>query len=102
MTEREWDSQRGIGDDEPDECICKLVNRNQGESQRDWLKRCMCMEHWMQTEYYQVKLGLEGVILTNELLDLITLMPDSQTQEILDYIMSLRISRHKNRPMKKI
>jgi len=25
-----------------------------------------------------------------ELLDLITLMPDSQTQEIVDYIMSLR------------
>ncbi len=28
--------------------------------------------------------------LQRELLDLITLMPDSQTQEILDYILSLR------------
>ncbi len=28
--------------------------------------------------------------LQEELLDLITLMPDSQTQEIVDYIMSLR------------
>ena len=28
--------------------------------------------------------------LQNQLLDLITLMPDSQTQEIVDYILSLR------------
>ncbi len=28
--------------------------------------------------------------LQDQLLDLITLMPDSQTQEIIDYIMSLR------------
>ena len=31
--------------------------------------------------------------LTAELLDLITLMPDSQTQEILDYIQELRAIR---------
>ena len=31
--------------------------------------------------------------LTHELLDLITLMPDSQTQEIMDYITSLRETR---------
>lgn len=79
------------------DCICKVEDRKSGESQRDWLKRCMCQAHWTQTEYYQVKLGLEGVILTDELLDLVTLMPDSQTQQILDYIVSLRISRHKTK-----
>ena len=36
--------------------------------------------------------------LQNELLDLITLMPDFQTQEIIDYIMSLReiMQKHVN------
>jgi hypothetical protein len=34
---------------------------------------CACHKTWQQ-----------------ELLDLITLMPDSQTQEIIDYILSLR------------
>jgi len=31
--------------------------------------------------------------LMHELLDLITLMPDTQTQEIIDYIMGLRAAR---------
>ena len=31
--------------------------------------------------------------MTSQLLDLITLMPDSQTQEIVDYIMQLRAAR---------
>lgn len=31
--------------------------------------------------------------LQHQLLDLITLMPDSQTQEIVDYILQLRASR---------
>lgn len=39
--------------------------------------------------------GLQENILTGQLLDLITLMPDSQTQEIVDYIMSLREIRKK-------
>ncbi len=34
-----------------------------------------------------------GNPLQHELLDLITLMPDSQTQEIIDYIMQLRAAR---------
>lgn len=34
-----------------------------------------------------------GNPLQRELLDLITLMPDSQTQDIMDYILSLRASR---------
>lgn len=40
-------------------CECVIVNRKEEESQRDWIKRCMCMHHWMQTEYYQRKLGNE-------------------------------------------
>ena len=35
-------------------------------------------------------LGVDDNPLQVQLLDLITLMPDSQTQEIVDYIMSLR------------
>jgi hypothetical protein len=81
-------------------CECVVLNREEGESQREWFKRWMCMFHWMQTEYYQNKLRLEENILQHELLDLITLMPDTQTQEIIDYIMSLREIRAKNRPTK--
>lgn len=38
------------------ECQCVVKNREEGESMREWLKRCMCMHHWMQTDYYQNKL----------------------------------------------
>lgn len=38
------------------ECQCVIVNREEGESQREWLKRWMCQFHWMQTDYYQAKL----------------------------------------------
>jgi hypothetical protein len=76
-------------------CNCEFRDRKAYESQREWLKDCMCMNHWMLTDYYQDKVGLEKDILTNELLDLITLMPDSQTQEIIDYITELRKTRRK-------
>lgn len=36
-------------------CECVVVNRRDGESEREWLKRCMCMYHWMQTDYYKNK-----------------------------------------------
>jgi hypothetical protein len=36
-------------------CECKIVDRDLDESERDWLKRCMCMFHWMQTDYYRAK-----------------------------------------------
>lgn len=38
-------------------CQCVIVNRDDDESQREWIKRCMCMHHWMQTDYYRVKLA---------------------------------------------
>lgn len=41
---------------ELDTCKCKLRDRNEGENQRDWIKDCMCMFHWMQTDYYRSKL----------------------------------------------
>lgn len=37
-------------------CGCKVVDRNEDESQREWFKRFMCMFHWMQTDYYRNKL----------------------------------------------
>lgn len=37
------------------ECTCVVKNREVGESQHDWLKRIMCMHHWMQTDYYKNK-----------------------------------------------
>jgi hypothetical protein len=40
-------------------CECVVKNRKEGEQQRDWLKRWMCMYHWMQTDYYQAKLVTE-------------------------------------------
>lgn len=36
-------------------CECVIKNREEGEDMREWLKRCMCMFHWMQTDYYQSK-----------------------------------------------
>lgn len=41
---------------ELDTCKCKLRDRNEGETQRNWIKDCMCMFHWMQTDYYRSKL----------------------------------------------
>lgn len=38
-------------------CGCVVKNREQMESQREWLKRWMCMRHWMETDYYQSKLS---------------------------------------------
>ena len=38
-------------------CLCVIQNRQEGESERDWLKRVMCMHHWMQTDYYRNKLN---------------------------------------------
>ena len=39
----------------PGECQCVVKNREEGESEREWFKRWMCMHHWMQTDYYQLK-----------------------------------------------
>ena len=36
-------------------CECVVINRQDNEEQRDWLKRCMCMFHWIQTDYYRAK-----------------------------------------------
>lgn len=36
-------------------CECVIKNREENETMRDWLKRCMCMFHWMQTDYYLSK-----------------------------------------------
>lgn len=36
-------------------CICVFDDRKHEESEREWLKRCMCMNHWMQTDYYRNK-----------------------------------------------
>jgi hypothetical protein len=43
-------------------CWCRIENRLPGEPQREWLKRCMCLYHWMETDYYRAKLegGLRG------------------------------------------
>lgn len=40
------------------ECACEIKDREINETQHEWLKRCMCMEHWMETDYYQNKLPL--------------------------------------------
>jgi hypothetical protein len=37
-------------------CTCVVKNRLNGESQRTWIKRWMCMWHWMETDYYRNKL----------------------------------------------
>ena len=88
--------------DDMKECLCNFRDRNEEESERDWMKDGMCMHHWMQTDYYRMKIGLEKTILTGELLDLITLMPDSQTREIVDYIMSLRTLRLRNQNLSSV
>ena len=36
-------------------CKCVVKNRIEGEPEREWLKRWMCMYHWMQTDYYRRK-----------------------------------------------
>lgn len=38
-------------------CNCVIVNRDDDESQREWIKRIMCMHHWMQTDYYRAKIA---------------------------------------------
>lgn len=40
-------------------CECVVKNREESESQREWMKGWMCMFHWMQTDYYQNKLERE-------------------------------------------
>lgn len=30
---------------------CVVFNRKEDESMHEWLKRCMCTYHWMQTDY---------------------------------------------------
>lgn len=37
-------------------CDCVVTDRMYGETQREWLKRCMCMYHWMTTDYYRAKI----------------------------------------------
>jgi len=43
---------------ELENCECIILDRFPREEQREWLKRCMCMFHWMQTDYYRAKLGV--------------------------------------------
>jgi hypothetical protein len=33
-----------------------MEDRRPEESMREWIKRCWCMAHWMQSDYYQNKL----------------------------------------------
>jgi hypothetical protein len=33
-----------------------MLNREEHETQREWIKRCFCMFHWMQTDYYRKKI----------------------------------------------
>ncbi len=37
-------------------CDCIGKDRADNETQRDWMKRVMCMFHWMQTDYYRAKI----------------------------------------------
>jgi hypothetical protein len=39
-----------------EQCFCVVLNRDAGETQRNWFKRWMCMHHWMQTDYYRAKI----------------------------------------------
>jgi len=43
----------------PGECKCNFRDREPDESMREWIKDCMCMYHWMETDYYQAKLEPE-------------------------------------------
>lgn len=36
-------------------CMCQNLDREENENQREWMKRIMCMFHWMQTDYYKGK-----------------------------------------------
>lgn len=38
-------------------CECVILNRREGEQEREWFKRIFCMYHWMQTDYYRNKLN---------------------------------------------
>ena len=44
-------------------CKCKGIDRNENETQREWMKRFMCQYHWMQTDYYRRKIHkfLDGI-----------------------------------------
>jgi len=37
------------------ECACEMRARKELEDQYEWLKDCMCMYHWMQTDHYRAK-----------------------------------------------
>lgn len=39
-------------------CECTIKDREEYEFQREWMKRCMCMLHWIQTDYYRNKLNM--------------------------------------------
>ncbi len=62
--------------------MSNLISEDCGSGLHDYCTPCECECHkkWQQ-----------------ELLDLITLMPDSQTQEIIDYIMKLREIRSRTK-----
>lgn len=38
------------------QCGCKFKDRPKNTEMREWLKDCMCMNHWTQTDYYRNKL----------------------------------------------
>ena len=40
-------------------CACKIEDRKENESQREWMEQWMCNYHWMQTDYYRAKLELD-------------------------------------------
>lgn len=50
----------------------------------------------LESEYMRMEELTKTNPLQRELLELITLMPDSQTQEIIDYINALRAIRNEN------
>lgn len=50
----------------------------------------------LESEYMRMEELTRDNPLQRELLDLITLMPDHQTQEIIDYINALRAIRNEN------
>ena len=49
-------------------CNCVVKNRREGEEEREWFKRWMCMFHWMQTDYYRNKLKDEMQVKLDEIL----------------------------------
>jgi len=68
----------------------------------DFTKPPHCIIHpWWNPDrhkcpYCEERNGLKANILQGELLDLISLMPDSQTQEIIDHITELRAIRKRH------